>query len=178
MRERVKMICVNGLFIALTLLFTACVNVKLPFGYGGLIHLGNIPLLLASMLYGKKTGCIAGAIGMALFDFMSSWTIYVPCTLLTCGCMGFAAGWIVEKKKGFVWKIVAVAAALLIKLLGYYIFEAIFYHNWLEPLASVFGNTLQVVLAAIPVLIVVTPLEKVLGKAGLLMVKTERKASC
>lgn len=167
-KENTKVITITGLFIALTLVFTACVNVKLPFGYGGLIHLGNIPLFLAAMLYGKRTGFLAGAFGMAIFDIMSSWTIYAPCTFITCGLMGLTVGLIVEKKKGFGWKLVAVAAALAIKLAGYYIFEAIFYHSFMEPLASFPGNTLQVVLAAVPTLILVTPLEKILNKTGLL----------
>lgn len=167
-KENAKVITITGLFIALTLVFTACVNVKLPFGYGGLIHLGNIPLFLAAMLYGKRTGFLAGAFGMAIFDIMSSWTIYAPCTFITCGLMGLTVGLIVEKKKGFGWKLVAVAAALVIKLAGYYIFEAIFYHSFMEPLASFPGNTLQVVLAAVPTLILVTPLEKILNKTGLL----------
>lgn len=167
-KENTKVITITGLFIALTLVFTACVNVKLPFGYGGLIHLGNIPLFLAAMLYGKRTGFLAGAFGMAIFDIMSSWTIYAPCTFITCGLMGLTVGLIVEKKKGFGWKLVAVAAALVIKLAGYYIFEAIFYHSFMEPLASFPGNTLQVVLAAVPTLILVTPLEKILNKTGLL----------
>lgn len=167
-KENAKVITITGLFIALTLVFTACVNVKLPFGYGGLIHLGNIPLFLAAMLYGKRTGFLAGAFGMAIFDIMSSWTIYAPCTFITCGLMGLTVGLILEKKKGFGWKLVAVAAALVIKLAGYYIFEAIFYHSFMEPLASFPGNTLQVVLAAVPTLILVAPLEKILNKTGLL----------
>lgn len=170
-KERVKAIAVTGLFIALTLVFTAFVNVKLPFGYGGLIHLGNIPLFLAAMLYGKRTGFFAGAFGMALFDILSSWAIYAPCTFLTCGLMGFVVGLIVEKRSGFGWKVLAVAAALLIKLAGYYIFEAVFYHNLLEPFASVPGNVLQIVLAAIPTLLLIVPLERILKKTGLLLAK-------
>lgn len=164
----VKEITVTGLFIALTLVFTACVNVKLPFGYGGLIHLGNIPLFLAAMLYGKRTGFFAGALGMAIFDMMSSWTIYAPCTFITCGIMGFLVGLITEKKQGFGFQLLAVFIALLVKLAGYYIFEAVFYHNLLEPLVSVPGNILQILLAAVPVLIVITPLERILHKTGLL----------
>lgn len=169
LKKNIKEVTITGLFIALTFVFTAFVNVKLPFGYGGLIHLGNIPLFLAAMLYGKRTGFFAGAFGMAMFDILSSWTIYAPCTFLTCGLMGFMAGLIVEKKKGFGWKLAAVLAALVIKLAGYYIFEAIFYHNLLEPFASFPGNILQVVLAAIPSLLLVIPLEHILRKTGLLL---------
>lgn len=169
MKKHIKEITITGLFIALTLVFTACVNIKLPFGYGGLIHLGNIPLLLAAMLYGKRTGFLAGAFGMAIFDVLSSWVIYAPCTFVTCGLMGLVVGWIVENRKGFGWKVLAVVVALCIKLVGYYIFEAVFYHSWIEPFASVPGNILQIVLAAIPSLILVIPLEKILNRTGLLL---------
>lgn len=158
----IREIAVTAVFIALTYVFTAFVNVKLPFGYGGLIHLGNIPLMLAAFLYGKRTGFFAGALGMTLFDLMSGWTIYAPCTFLTCGLMGLAGGWLIEKKSGFGYKLLAVALMLVIKLAGYYIFEAIFYHNLIEPLASVPGNILQVVLAAVPVWVLITPLQRAL----------------
>lgn len=175
MNEKIKKITVTGLFIALTLVFTACVNVKLPFGYGGLIHLGNIPLLLAAMLYGRRTGGLAGAFGMAIFDIISSWAVYAPCTFLTCGLMGYVAGVIAEKKQSFGFRILAVGAALLIKLVGYYVFEAVFYHSLLTPLASIPGNVLQVVLAAVPVLVLVVPLERILNRTGLLLVKQKGK---
>lgn len=163
-----KEVAITGLFIALTLVFTAFVNIKLPFGYGGLIHLGNIPLLLAAYLFGKRTGFFAGAFGMALFDILSSWVLYAPCTFITCGLMGLVAGWIVEKKSGFGYKVLALVAALAIKLVGYYVFEAIVYHNFIEPLASFPGNILQVTIAGIVVLLLITPLEKALTKAGLI----------
>ena len=76
--------------------------------------------------------------------------------------MGLAGGWLIEKKSGFGYKLLAVALMLVIKLAGYYIFEAIFYHNLIEPLASVPGNILQVVLAAVPVLVLITPLQRAL----------------
>ena len=87
--------------------------------------------------------------------------------------MGLVVGLIVEKKQGYGWKVLAIGAALLIKLAGYYIFEAIFYHSLVEPLASFPGNILQIVLAAIPVLILIVPLEKILNKTGLLYAKKE-----
>lgn len=166
--ERGKEIAVTGVFIALTIAFTY-INIKLPFGYGGLIHLGNIPLLLGAMLYGKRTGFLTGAFGMAIFDLLSSWISYAPCTFITCGLMGLAVGWITKQHRGLGVRILAVGVALCIKLSGYYLFEALLYHNWLTPLASIPGNTLQVFVAAVPVLMIIYPLERVLNKAGLLV---------
>ena len=91
---------VDALFIALTFVATWLINIRLPFvGSGGLIHLGNVPLFVAAMLFGKKTGAIAGAFGMALFDLMSGWTAWAPFTFVIVGCMGFTVGLIAEKKR-------------------------------------------------------------------------------
>ena len=41
-------ITITAMFIALTLVFTYCVQIRLPIAAnGGLIHLGNIPLFIA-----------------------------------------------------------------------------------------------------------------------------------
>ena len=65
-RTATRTMIINGLFIGLTLLATMSINIRLPFmGNGGLIHLGNVPLFIAAIIYGRKTGAITGAFGMA-----------------------------------------------------------------------------------------------------------------
>ena len=77
---------VTALFIALTYVFTAFVNIRLPIAAnGGLIHLGNVPLFIAAILYGRMVGAIAGGVGMALFDLLSGWTLWAPFTLVIVG---------------------------------------------------------------------------------------------
>ena len=64
-----KGLVLDAMFIALTYVFTAFVNVRLPImANGGLIHLGNVPLFICAILLGKRTGMLAGAFGMGLFD--------------------------------------------------------------------------------------------------------------
>ena len=82
------------------LYFTAVVNIRLPFApNGGLIHLGNVPLFLAAIIFGRKTGALSGAFGMGLFDLFSGWTAWAPFTFAIVGLMGFSVGAITEKKK-------------------------------------------------------------------------------
>ena len=82
-KSRTYYLVINALFIALTLVATWLINIRLPFmGSGGLIHLGNVPLFVAAMLFGRKTGAIAGAFGMGLFDLMSGWTAWAPFTFI------------------------------------------------------------------------------------------------
>ena len=48
-RNNTQAIVVTAMCIALTYIFTAVVNIRLPFApNGGLIHLGNVPLPLSS----------------------------------------------------------------------------------------------------------------------------------
>jgi uncharacterized membrane protein len=73
---KTRTIVINSLFIALTLVATMFINIKLPImGNGGLIHLGNVPLFIAAIVYWKKTGAVAGAFGMGLFDLLSGWAL-------------------------------------------------------------------------------------------------------
>lgn len=75
-REQIIRIVIAAIAIALTYVFTAFVNITLPIAInGGLIHLGNVPLFLFAILFGKKVGALAGGIGMGLFDLLSPWAI-------------------------------------------------------------------------------------------------------
>lgn len=158
-QNKTRILVLNALFITITFLATMFINIRLPLmGNGGLIHLGNVPLLIAAFLFGKKSGAIVGAFGMALFDIMSGWTLWAPFTFVIVGTMGYIAGLIAEKmpgKKSFVY-IMAVAVAMIIKVVGYYFTEVILYGNWIQPFGSVPGNIMQLVIAGI----IVVPLTK------------------
>jgi uncharacterized membrane protein len=161
--NKTKSLVINAIFIALTLVATMFINLKLPImGNGGLIHLGNVPLFIAAFVFGRKTGAIAGAFGMGLFDLISGWTVWAPFTFFIVGAMGFVAGIISEKVPGnrvFV-NTMAVAVALIIKIVGYYFAEVILYGNWIQPFGSIPGNVLQVVIAGIIVIPLVARIKK------------------
>ena len=92
-----KELVLDAMFIALTYVFTAFVNVRLPIAAnGGLIHLGNVPLFICAILLGKRTGMLAGAFGMGLFDLLSGWTAWAPFTFVIVGAMGYVVGAMTE----------------------------------------------------------------------------------
>lgn len=166
----VQFLTITAVFVALTYIFTAFINVKLPIAAnGGLIHLGNVPLFIGAILFGKKTGAIAGGIGMGLFDLLSGWTLWAPFTLIIVGIMGFTVGKITEdhKHQSMKWYVIAIAAACVIKVVGYYIAEVIIYGNPLSPVSSIPGNLVQIGVAAVIVLVVITPLNLAARKTGL-----------
>lgn len=161
------MLVINALFIALTLVATMFINIRLPLmGNGGLIHLGNVPLFLAAIIYGRKTGAIAGAFGMGMFDLISGWTAWAPFTFVIVGAMGYVVGLMSEKLKfnSYVVNTLAILVALVIKIVGYYFAEVILYHNWFVPLGSIPGNIMQVVVAGIIVVPLASRLKKLAGK--------------
>ena len=168
-RSKTQELVLDALFIALTYAATWLLNIRLPFmGSGGLIHLGNVPLFIAAMLYGKKTGFLAGAFGMSLFDLFSGWTTWAPFTFLIVGAMGFAVGLISEKKpfrSHFANDVLSVIVAILIKIVGYYFAEVILFGNWIAPFGSVPGNLIQVGVAGVVVLVLVPQLRRVVKNA-------------
>ena len=162
---------IDALFIAMTFAFTWLINIRLPLpGTGGLIHLGNLPMFVGAMLFGRRTGALAGGIGMALFDIMSGWGAWAPFTLVIVGCMGYVAGLICEKKpfkSGFACEIMAVLICLVIKVAGYYGAEIVLTGNWLAPVGSIPGNVVQVVFAGVIAIAIVSSLRKVAASVGM-----------
>jgi uncharacterized membrane protein len=155
----VRELCTTAICIVLVYVFTAVVNIRLPIAAaGGLIHLGNVPLFVAAILFGKRTGMLAGGIGMGLFDLLSGWTAWAPFTLVIVGCMGFVVGRVTEKKKSFPFYILAIVLACAIKIGGYYVAEGFIYGNWIAPVASIPGNLIQIGVAAVITLIIIEPL--------------------
>ena len=168
--SNVQFLTITAIFIALTYVFTAFINVRLPIAAnGGLIHLGNVPLFIGAIIFGKKTGAIAGGIGMGLFDLLSGWTLWAPFTFVIVALMGYTVGKITEKEEHqkFKWYVISIAAACVIKIVGYYIAEAIIYHNIIVPVASIPGNLVQIGLAAAITLAIVGQLNSAAKKIGL-----------
>ena len=155
-------LAIDGISIALVFIATAFINIKLPItANGGLIHLGNVPLFLTAIIFGKKSGAAAGAFGMALFDVLSGWTLWAPFTFIIVGLMGYTVGKITESDSHntLFWYFIAVISALVIKIIGYYIAEAILYNNWIIPVSSIPGNIVQVLTAGIIIIPIAKPLK-------------------
>ena len=123
--------------------------------------------LLWQFLFGKKTGAIAGGVGMGLFDLLSGWTAWAPFTFIIVGIMGYVVGVMTEKHDQYGWKVAAIFAAFVIKIVGYYIAEIILYGNFIAPISSVPGNVVQIAVAAVVVLIVIEPIEIAVKKIGI-----------
>lgn len=155
----------TSLLTALVFVSTAFINIKLPIlSSGGLVHLGNVVLFATAILFGKKKGAIAGAVGMALFDLSSGWVLWSPFTFIIRGIMGYIVGSITysNNKNGdnFLVNTLAIFISGIWMIIGYYITEIILYGNWISPITSIPGNITQILVG----LILGLPLAKILKK--------------
>ncbi|MFP3154794.1 ECF transporter S component [Lachnospiraceae bacterium ZAX-1] len=144
--------CISAVFAALVFIATLFINVRLPISMnGGLIHLGNVPLFIAAIVFGKKQGALAGAIGMGLFDILGGWIIWAPFTVVIRGVMGYIIGAISEKRAGknVLLNTLAIVVAGIWMIAGYYTAEVILYHNFVTPFTSMPGDVIQVIVGAI-----------------------------
>lgn len=164
MQSKTREMVITGMGIALVFVATLFINLRLPIGQGGLIHLGNVPLFLFAIIYGKKIGAMAGAFGMGLFDLMGGWTPWAPATFIIVGLMGYTVGLIAEKKDDKAGYILGMVLACVIKVAGYYVAEALIYGNWVQPVLSIPGNLLQIGVAAVIVLPIAGSLKKALRR--------------
>ena len=159
--NQTKQLVYVAMGIALVFVCTALINLRLPISAnGGLVHLGNVPLFIIAILYGRRFGALTGGIGMALFDVVGGWFLWAPFTLVVVGLMGYTVGSICENRRNLTAYVLALVAACLIKVVGYYGAEGIIYGNWLIPMASIPGNLVQIAVAAVIVLPIVVKLRK------------------
>lgn len=148
-KPAIAQIAICAVFTALTCVFTMFIQVPVLPAMGGIVHFGNVPLFIAAALWGKRTGAIAGGVGMALSDLLTPWAVWAPVSLVTVGLMGFVFGLIVNCRPTLPKLVLASLAVLVIKIAGYYIGEVILYGSFIAPLASVPGNITQIAVGAV-----------------------------
>lgn len=152
---------ITAILAALVFVATMFINIKLPIGQGGLIHLGTAMLFIAAILFGPKKGGLVGAIGMGLFDIVGGWLIWAPTTIIARALQGVIVGKIAwsngHRGDNIGLNILGAVVSMPVMMAVYYIGQAIMFKSWIAPLASMPGDLIQNVvglLIAIPVCIV------------------------
>lgn len=147
LRTKTMDLVLTAILSTIVLVSTVFINIKLPIGQGGLIHLGTGALFTAAILFGPKKGALAGAIGMGLFDIFGGWIIWAPTTIIARALQGYIVGKIAwsngHRGDNSKLNILAAVASTPVMLAVYYIGQAIMYNNWAAPLASVPGDLIQ-----------------------------------
>ncbi len=145
---KIRDLALGGILTALVFIGTYFIQIRLPISVnGGLVHLGNVVLFTAAILYGPRQGAVAGAFGMGLFDILSGWGAWAPFTFLIRGGMGYVIGRVSHsgdrEGKNPLWNLLGILGGTALMIPGYYIAEGLLYGNWLAPATSIPGNLTQ-----------------------------------
>jgi uncharacterized membrane protein len=160
--SKVKDIVQIGLLSALT--FVAAMAIHIPYGNGGVLHLGDSMIFLTAVLFGRKYAAISAALGMTMFDILSGYSAWAPYTLVIKAVMGFMAGSIAysgnAEGKSIIKNITAMLLAGIWMIIGYYIAEGIITGNWIAPIVGASGNTVQLGASAVIALVITAAIKR------------------
>lgn len=112
-----------------TLAFIGTIILRIPIpATGGYFNLGDSFVMLAGLLYGPLAGGLVGMIGPAAADAVG-YPPYILATAVVKGLEGLAVGYLGGgRHSGATGKtLIALMAAIIIIVGGYYLFEAVIY---------------------------------------------------
>jgi uncharacterized membrane protein len=147
------------ILIAVIVVMTALVTVgtlivRIPNPMGGYFNVGDVMIFVAALTFSPIVGCAAGGLGSAIADIIGFPLFAIP-TLVIKGLEGLIAG-LVKNKKSVYRDAIAVVAAGVEMIVGYFLVEAYLWGVG-GALAEVPANIAQIAiggLVGIPVALV------------------------
>ena len=109
----------------------ATMIIKIPSPLKGYLNLGDCVVLLAGWMLTPAYGFLAAGLGSALADLFSGYVVYVPATFAIKGAMALVAYYGFKAMHNRIGnrpsRILAGAAAEILMVLGYFVFEGFLY---------------------------------------------------
>lgn len=161
MKTVAQKIVLSSLFAAL--ICVATMLIKIPSPLKGYLNLGDGIVLLSAWILPLPYGAAAAGLGSALADIFSGYVMYAPATFVIKGLMAIVAYIcykLFEKKmKSSISKALSAAAAEVVMILGYFLFEGILY-GFIPSLVNIPANAVQAVAGIIIGVVLFTVFEK------------------
>ena len=155
----IKKLVLAALMAALTYVATSIVQIPSPMQ--GYVNLGDCIVLLSGWILGPWWGAAAGGIGSMLVDLLSGYGHYVPGTLIIKGVDAMAAALIFRALgRGKTGMLVSGIVGETIMVLGYFFYASLILGKGLAAAASIPGNIVQILTAAVIVVPLAKPLKK------------------
>ena len=155
MNNKIKTICYNALFMALTFVVTRFIQIPIPLGY---FNVGNTIILIACIMLPSPSGIIIGGIGSALADLTSYPAYTIPTLIIKCL---FPLVFYLLRKVN-IPKVnstfFAAAISTLIPLFGYTITGGILYHSFITGLSQFPGLLIEYVANLVLVMLLYKPI--------------------
>lgn len=132
----VQKMCVAAVFMALTCMATAFIQIPIPLGYA---HLGDCIILIATYLCGPMVGVFAGGIGSAMADVITGFAIWAIPTFIIKTIMPIVAYYLFKHRKITIGAI----ASLLFMVVGYVVAGCFLYGSVATGLTQTPGLLLK-----------------------------------
>ena len=144
-KNATRNIVMAALLAALTCVMTMVV--KIPSPMQGYINLGDGAVLLCGWLLPPGYGFMAAGLGSAMADLFAGYLTYAPATFLIKGLMALIAFYgvklLAKRWRDLPARVVAGIVAEILMVLGYYLFEGVFYSDFIAVAVNIPANAVQ-----------------------------------
>jgi len=158
--NKVKLMCLSGVFAALVFVFTAYLHIPSHTGY---THIGDGFIYLAACLLPLPYAAAVGATGALLADCLTGYAMWAPASVVIKAVSVFCFSSRGDKIVNF-RNILGLIPACLLCVGGYYLYEALITGNFSAPLAAIPGNISQVVFSSAFFIVVGMAMDKFKAK--------------
>ena len=143
--ERIRRMCLAGVFTALVFVFTAYLHIPSHTGY---THVGDGFIYLAACLLPTPYAVFVGAAGALLADCLTGFAIWAPGSVIIKAA---AVLFFSSKHRKIITprNLLALCPAWALCIGGYYLYEALITWNFVAPLAGIPGYITQSALSTV-----------------------------
>lgn len=161
--EKLRRLCLAGLFGAVVFVFTAYLHFPTHTGY---THVGDAFIWLAASLLPLPYAVFVGAGGALLADCLTGFAMWAPASILI---KSVSVLFFTSRKEKIVTlrNLLALIPVSVLCTGGYYLYEALITQNFAVPLAGIPGYITQSVLSGTLYILIATALDKLHMKTSL-----------
>lgn len=154
--EKIKRMCLAGVFTAIVFVFTAYLHIPSHTGY---THVGDGFIYLAACMLPLPYAMFVGAAGALLADCLTGFAVWAPGSVIikTVAVLFFSRR---AKKMISPRNLLALIPACLVCVGGYYLYEALITWNFVVPLSGIPGYITQSVLSSVLFIVLGLALDK------------------
>ncbi len=145
MKSKTQKVVMAAMVAALTAVATMIIKIQSPLG--GYVNLGDSMVLFAGWMLSPAYGLLAAGLGSALADVILGYISYAPATFIIKALMAVSAyllfTLLAPKCKEFPALLISGVVAEIIMILGYYLFESIFFYGFAAAAVNIPANAMQ-----------------------------------
>lgn len=160
-KQKIKFMCLAGIFTAIVFVFTAYLHIPSHTGY---THVGDAFIYIAACLLPLPYAMFVGACGALFADCLTGFALWAPGSVIikTATVLFFS-----RKQKNIISlrNIFALLPAWALCIGGYYLYEALITGSFIAPVAGIPGYVMQSTLSTILFVILGIAMDKLNIKA-------------